>query len=886
MSRHASPHSPHRRAELAACQDVCALYHELNTSDRGLADDQVVLMRRQHGVNRLERERDTLPRCLARAFLNPFNLILIVLGVISLATDAALSSSYAHHVTTAAVIFVMVAVSGAVRLIEELRAKKAADQLGRLVRENVTVRRGGTLIEIPAEELVVGDLVTLSAGERVPADMRLVRSKDLFVSQAAITGESAAAEKHATSCAAGSTMPLTHCENLVFMATTVVGGDAEGIVVAVGADTLYGGLAGGDSVRGSFLAGTASIARVLVRFMVVLVPLIFVLIGVTGGNWLEAFVFALAVAVGLVPELLPMVVTACLAKGSLAMGRARVIVKNIDAMQGFGSIDVLCLDKTGTLTNESILLEYYLDVLGNEDARVLGAAFLNSSYHTGACNPIDNAILACETMPGRGTHFQELLAEHPKLDEIPFDHERRLTSALATRGDATVLIAKGDVESVVSRCSQVRHKDTLIPVSAGWEADVSAVVDEMRADGMKVIAVAERNLDARTTITPDDERDLTLIGYLAFFDAPKRTARASVEGLARLEVTPKVLTGDHADVATSICRRVGIPTDVVVRGAEIDAMDDAALTAAVERAHVFAELTPAHKARIVTSLRASGHIVGFLGDGLNDVPVLLAADVGISVDTAVDAAKDAADVVLLEKDLGVLERGILEGRKTFANILKYIKITASSNFGNILSIVCAGAFLPFLPMASVQILLLNLLYDILCIVLPWDNVDEDQTSAPRDWSGATLGRFMLSFGPISSLFDLATFLFLYFVFCPALCGAPYLELSDAASQAHFVALFQTGWFLESMWTQVLILHFLRTSKLPFVQSRPSAPVVLITVLGTAAFTALTFTPAAALVGLTQLPMGYFAFLFVVIVLYMVLTTVAKYRYQNTYHELI
>lgn len=663
MSRHASPHSPHRRAELAACQDVCALYHELNTSDRGLADDQVVLMRRQHGVNRLERERDTLPRCLARAFLNPFNLILIVLGVISLATDAALSSSYAHHVTTAAVIFVMVAVSGAVRLIEELRAKKAADQLGRLVRENVTVRRGGTLIEIPAEELVVGDLVTLSAGERVPADMRLVRSKDLFVSQAAITGESAAAEKHATSCAAGSTMPLTHCENLVFMATTVVGGDAEGIVVAVGADTLYGGLAGGDSVRGSFLAGTASIARVLVRFMVVLVPLIFVLIGVTGGNWLEAFVFALAVAVGLVPELLPMVVTACLAKGSLAMGRARVIVKNIDAMQGFGSIDVLCLDKTGTLTNESILLEYYLDVLGNEDARVLDAAFLNSSYHTGACNPIDNAILACETMPGRGTHFQELLAEHPKLDEIPFDHERRLTSALATRGDATVLIAKGDVESVVSRCSQVRHKDTLIPVSAGWEADVSAVVDEMRADGMKVIAVAERNLDARTTITPDDERDLTLIGYLAFFDAPKRTARASVEGLARLEVTPKVLTGDHADVATSICRRVGIPTDVVVRGAEIDAMDDAALTAAVERAHVFAELTPAHKARIVTSLRASGHIVGFLGDGLNDVPVLLAADVGISVDTAVDAAKDAADVVLLEKDLGVLERGILEGRR-------------------------------------------------------------------------------------------------------------------------------------------------------------------------------------------------------------------------------
>ena len=416
---------------------------------------------------------------------------------------------------------------------------------------------------------------------------------------------------------------------------------------------------------------------------------------------------------------------------------------------------------------------------------------------------------------------------------------------------------------------------------------VASVVDEMLQDGMKVIAVARKKIEKQDQIIPADEKDMVLIGYLAFFDAPKKTAKTSVDALKRLKVTPKILTGDQADVAVSICRRVGIPSENILTGGGLDQMTDDELSKTVEKIHVFAELTPGQKVRLVSALRQNGHTVGFLGDGINDIPALCESNVGISVDTAVDAAKDAADVVLLQKDLGVLEQGILEGRKTFTNMLKYIKITASSNFGNIFSIVCASAFLPFLPMTSLQILLLNLLYDVLCIILPWDNVDEEETLSPRDWSGKTLGRFMLFFGPISSLFDIVTFLFLYYVLCPMLCGgATYLNLADPVMQSQYVALFQTGWFLESMWTQVLILHFLRTRKIPFVQSSPSVPVICTTIAGIIVFTGITFTRSAAVFGLTRLPIRYFGFLFAVALLYMLLTTVVKTSYQKKYHELI
>ena len=878
------------RIKKYAYREASQIYQDIGVSSDGLSHEQVEAMREKYGANSFaERKNDTMIRRLRRAFINPFNVILFILGIISLVTDVFLVSNFARNATTAIIIFSMILISGAIRLIQELRAKNAAQQLNRLIHESITVRREGELIEISAEKLVVGDIVLLSAGNRVPADIRLTEVTDLFISQAAITGESAILEKNCRALSYSSLETLTQLENLAFMATTVISGKGEGIVLAVGKDTLYGSFAKPDSDdKKSFQKGANSIAWVMLRFIAVLIPIVFALLGITGGKWLESFAFALSVAVGLMPEMLPMVITACLARGSLTMSRKQTIIKDINAMQGFGSMDVLCMDKTGTLTTESILLEYYMDVLGNESSEVLDLAFLNSFYHSGVRNPIDNAILACQTMPKRETHYADLLTQYQKTDEIPFDYARKFVSTLVTdKNGESQLIMKGDISHIVARCSHVEYRDKNLPIEKGGVQSVSSVVDEMLQDGMKVIAVARKNVGQQNQITPADEEDMILMGYLAFFDAPKKTAKVSVAALKRLKVTPKILTGDQADVAVSVCRRVGISSETVLTGANLDEMADSELSAAVEKIHVFAELTPGQKVRLVSALCQNGHTVGFLGDGINDIPALCEANVGISVDTAVDAAKDAADVVLLQKDLGVLEQGILEGRKTFTNMLKYIKITASSNFGNILSIVCASAFLPFLPMTAVQILLLNLLYDVLCIILPWDNVDEEETLSPRDWSGRTLGRFMLSFGPISSLFDIVTFLFLYYFLCPMLCGgATYLNLTVPALRLQYVSFFQTGWFLESMWTQVLILHFLRTRRIPFVQSRPSAPVICITLAGIVAFTAITFTKGASLFGLTKLPRWYLVFLLIVALLYMLLTTVVKTFYQKKYHELI
>lgn len=873
-----------------AYREVSQIYQELEISGEGLSQSQVELMREKYGINSFsQRRNDTMLRLLRRAFINPFNIILLVLGIISLATDVVLVSNFARNATTAVIIFSMILISGTIRLVQELRAKNASKQLNRLIHESITVRRAGEVKEIPAEGLVVGDIVLLAAGDRVPADLRLTKVSDLFLSQAAITGESAILEKNAQAISYSNSESLTQLENLAFMATTVISGKGEGIVLAVGKDTLYGSFTKEDpDEKQSFQKGANSIAWVMLRFIAVLIPIVFILLQITGGRWLESFAFALSVAVGLMPEMLPMVITACLARGSLSMSKKQTIIKDINAMQGFGSMDVLCMDKTGTLTNESILLEYYMDVLGNESGKVLDLAFLNSAYHSGVCNPIDNAILACQTMPGHEQHFADLLMRYQKEDEIPFDYSRKFVSTLVTdkNGDCQ-LIMKGNISQIVSRCSHVEFRGEILPMEKNGMQSVASVVDEMLQDGMKVIAVARKKIEKQDQIIPTDENNMILMGYLAFFDAPKKTAKTSVEALKRLQVTPKILTGDHADVAASICRRVGISSEIILTGVDLDQMTDDELGKTVEDIHVFAELTPGQKVRIVSALRQNGHTVGFLGDGINDIPALCESNVGISVDTAVDAAKDAADVVLLQKDLGVLEQGILEGRKTFTNMLKYIKITASSNFGNIFSIVCASAFLPFLPMTSLQILLLNLLYDILCIILPWDNVDEEETLSPRDWSGKTLGRFMLFFGPISSIFDIVTFLFLYYILCPLLCGGTtYLNMVDPVMQSQYVALFQTGWFLESMWTQVLILHFLRTRKIPFVQSSPSIPVVCTTFAGIIVFTSLTFTKSAGVIGLTKLPIMYFLFLFVVVLLYMLLTTVVKNVYQKKYHELI
>ena len=877
----------HQRVLDYACADVRTLYEDFHISEEGYDREQAENSRLRYGKNILSgRASDTVLCRLRRAFVNPFTVILLVLAVISFFTDVVMASNFSRNVTTAAVILCMLITGGTVRFIQELRAKRVADRLMKMVSSVVLVRRQGSWRKVSSDELVVGDRVRLLAGDRVPADIRLTAAEDLFVSQSVLTGESAVLEKNAGSLSSGKKRSYSEYTNLVFMGSSVIGGTGEGIVLAVGEDTVYGGFPAAEVRRkNGFDRGANSIAWVLIRFMAFLVPVVFIACGLTKGNWISAFLFALSVAVGLTPEMLPMVINACMAKGSAAMGRKQTVVRNMNAMQGFGSMDILCVDKTGTLTGDRILLEYYMDILGNESRKVLELAYLNSLYHTGIRNHLDDAVLRCREMAGDAMGFRELEEQYEKLDELPFDYERRFASVLVSRGGENLVIVKGSVDEVCSRCSHVEYRGERRSMDDGGRASVHAVVDEMLEDGMKVLAVACKPLK-QGALSREDENGFTLMGYLAFFDAPKQSAAGAIDQLKKLHVGVRVLTGDHRDAAVSVCRRLGIDTVHVLTGGEMEQLTDDELPVRVERTTVFAELSPKQKAEIVQTLRANGHAVGFLGDGMNDLPAIVESDVGISVDTAAEAVREGADVVLLKKDLKVLEEGIREGRKVFANISKYIRITASSNFGNIFSIVIASVFLPFFPMTSLQLLLLNLLYDILCLVLPWDHVDEEACAGPVEWSGRTLGRFMCFFGPISSFFDILTFAYLFFVLCPAVCGGSFAALAGSGEQLSFIALFQTGWFLESMWTQVLILHLLRTRNVPFLQSRPSRPVMAVTLLGTLFFTALTFTPAGRLIGLTALPPVYFVFLAAAVLLYLLWVTLAKRWYLRRYQELL
>jgi len=875
-----------RRIVEYACAGPQALRRDFQITNEGYDPWQVEDSRRRWGANVMAgRRADTVLYRLRRAFVTPFSMILLALAGISFVTDVLLASNFSRNLTTVFIVLGMLLVSGAVRFGQELRARRVADHLTDMIATRVRVLRDGRWQELPSTELVVGDRVRLAAGDRVPADLRLIEARDLFVSQSVITGESGVQEKQAGTLRKSEVKNVTDCANIALMGSTVTGGFGEGIVLAVGENTVYGGFSGvGAGRKDGFDRGANSIARVLIRFMAVLIPVVFAAGGLTKGNWLSAFLFALSVAVGLTPELLPMVVNACLARGCAVMGKKQTVVKNINAMQGFGSMDLLCVDKTGTLTGDVVALEYYMDVLGNESARVLELAYLNSLYHTGVQNHLDEAILRCRQMPGQKERFEGLARRHPQLDELPFDYEQRLAGVLV-EGEENLLVVKGSLDEVCRRCSHVEYKGQRLPMGPDAAASVHAVADEMLEDGMKVLAVACKPMKGRTA-RPEDMQELTLLGYLAFFDAPKKTAAAAVARLRELHVGVRVLTGDQKSVAVSVCRRLGIDTDRVLTGPELEALSENDAPTRIERTAVFAELSPRQKARVVAVLRANGHTVGFLGDGMNDLPAILESDVGISVDTAAQAVKESADVILLKKDLNVLGEGIWEGRRAFCNLSKYIRITASSNFGNIVSIVIASVLLPFFPMTAVQLLLLNLLYDLLCLALPWDHVDPEACTRPLEWSGRTLGRFMRFFGPLSSIFDLLTFAWLFFVLCPAVCGGGFFQLAEEAQRLRFIALFQTGWFLESMWTQVLILHLLRTAKAPLLQSRPSRPVMLVTGLGIVLFTGLTFTPLGRLIGLTALPPVYFAFLAAMVALYLLLVSLAKGRYVKKYRELI
>lgn len=885
MEREQSMYERARRFAVMPARRVC---RELGAGADGLAPEQVRQSRRLHGENRLADQRpEGNAARLRRAFGNPFSLTLLGLGCISLVTDVLLGARADRSGWAVAIIFGMLLAGGLVRFGQELRAARLAARLGSLAGETrADVLRDGVWRSLPADELVVGDTVRLKAGEQVPADLRLVRASGLTVTQAAITGESAALPRNPAPLAEPLEGVPAEWANLLFKGSAVVNGEGVGVVFQVGEHTLYGGLRrSGRSARSGFDRGANSIAWVLIRFMAVLTPAVFLASGLVQGSWGGALLFAVSVAVGLTPEMLPMVINACLARGSAVMEKKQTLVRDINAMQGFGSMDVLCVDKTGTLTDNAILLEYYMDILGNESERALDAACLNSLYHTGGRDQLDAAVLRCAGMPGRQEHFNELAAGWRKLGEVPFDHDRRCASVLVERQGRRMLITKGSVYEVYRRCRYVEYKGQITELTDHDTQGVDAVVAELLADGMKVLAVAEKPMDGAGRCTEADERDLTLIGYLAFFDAPKKSAAQALEKLRALHVKVKVLTGDQKAVAASVCRRLGLDAARIITGAELEALGEEEYNLRVEGAEIFAELTPRQKARVVHILQENGHTVGFLGDGMNDLPAVLQADVGISVDNGVDAVRNAAQVILLKKDLNVLEQGILEGRKAFVNMSKYIRITASSNFGNICAIVAASLFLPFLPMTAVQLLVLNLLYDLICLALPWDRVEPALYSRPREWSGRTLGRFMGFFGPVSSLFDLLTFAFLYWVLCPAVCGGAFAVL-DAAGQLRFAALFQAGWFLESMWTQVLILYLLRTPKGALGQGRPSPAVVLVTGIGLAAVTAVVLSPLGGALGFGQLPPVYGLFLPGVAGLYLLLMGGAKRLFLRRWRELI
>ncbi|WP_255467304.1 magnesium-translocating P-type ATPase [Raoultibacter phocaeensis] len=676
------------------------------------------------------------------------------------------------------------------------------------------------------------------------------------------------------------------------MGTTVISGSATGIVVATGDDTVFGSIAKSldvKPVKTGFEKGVNSVSWLLIRFMFVMVPVVLFINGFTKGDWMEATLFAISVAVGLTPEMLPMIVTTCLAKGATAMSK-KTIIKNLNSIQNLGSIDILCTDKTGTLTQDKVVLEYHLDIEGNEDDRVLRHAFLNSSFQTGLRNLMDRAIIASlEEEQAEKPSLQNLSSRYRKVDEIPFDFERRRMSVVVEdEAGKTQMITKGAVEEMLVVSSYAEYHGQVVELTDEVRRFILEKVDALNEDGMRVIAVAQKT-DPRPVgaFGVDDERDMVLIGYLAFLDPPKESAQAAIAALNEHGVDVKILTGDNDKVARTVCRQVGIPVDKILTGADVDLLSDSELMREARDVQVFAKLSPQQKARIVTVLRDSGRSVGYMGDGINDAAAMRASDVGISVDTAVDVAKESADVILLEKDLMVLETGIEEGRKTYANMIKYIKMTASSNFGNMFSVLAASAFLPFMPMMSLHLVLLNLIYDLSCTVIPWDNVDKEYLDKPRAWNATSIGKFMVWIGPTSSVFDITTYLLMYFVVCPMMCGGMlFHEIADPAMQAYYIAVFQAGWFVESMWTQTLVIHMIRTPKIPFLQSRASAPVMLLTFTGIAVLTIIPFTAFGASIGLAPLPPIFFVGLAVTVVLYMALVTVAKRAYVRTYGELL
>jgi P-type Mg2+ transporter len=834
----------------------------LDSHPEGLSESEAGIRLKRYGTNEIAREKRKSPliRLLSNV-KNPLVLLLLALGTLSFLTGDR---------RAAAVILGMVVLGIVLRFFQEARADKAAEKLKAMVANTATLMRDGKETETSLRLLVPGDVVRLAAGDLVPADLRVLSAKDLFVNQAALTGEALPVEKSAAAAQAGIDNPLD-LSDICFMGSSIVSGSATAVVVVSGARTRFGSLAAGiagDRTPTSFDKGINKFTWLMLRFIVVMVPAVFLINGIIKHDWLEAFLFALAVAVGLTPEMLPMIVTVNLAKGALVMSRNKVIVKRLNAIQNFGAMDLLCTDKTGTLTEGRIVLEKYLDVFGEASEKVLHFGYLNSFHHTGLKNLMDKAILDHEELKQRLKPDEK----YRKIDEIPFDFlRRRMSVVVEDETGLNTLICKGAVDEVLDLCTRVEVKGEVTEVLPEHDAKRRQLANDLNGQGFRVLALAYKRMPGASddpVYSVKDESDLVLLGFLAFLDPPKASAAEALVKLGNLGVDVKVLTGDNELVTAYICREVGIPVERMLIGSQIQAMNDAELSDAASGVRVFARLEPDHKARIVRALQGKGRVVGFMGDGINDAPALKAADVGISVDGAVDIAKESSDIILLENSLLVMERGVLEGRRVFGNVVKYIKMAASSNFGNMFSVMGASAFLPFLPMLPIQVLANNLLYDVSQTAIPSDRVDEEWLAKPRAWTIGKILRFMLFFGPISSIFDYATFFVMLYVFD---CW-------------HNPALFHTGWFVESLCTQTLIIHIIRTNKIPFLQSRASWLLIAASVAVVALGIGLTFSPVAGALGFAPLPLAYWPYLIAMLIGYAILTQIVKAWFFKKFGE--
>lgn len=874
------------RLREAARLDGAGVYAMMASTPEGLPTAVAEERLEQYGPNEVEHERPpSWPQQLLQTFINPFILILLVIAAISFFIDVWAAAPGEADYKTVVVVLLMVIISVALGFFQEYRSNRAAEQLKQMVSNTAAVLRADRpKEELPMGQLVPGDVIHLAAGDMIPADCRIVQCIDLFASESMLTGESLPVEKTAGTQPDAATRPIVELGNLCFMGTNVVSGAATAVVVATGNDTYFGNIGRsltGKSPETSFDLGIKRVSTLLIRFMLVMVPVIFLINGLLKGDWLEALLFAIAVAVGLTPEMLPVIVTANLAKGALGMSRRKVVVKRLNAIQNIGAMDLLCTDKTGTLTIDKIVLDQHLNVHAVEDDEVLKWAYLNSFHQTGLANLMDQAIL-------EHAEVKDILnveGDFTKVDELPFDFQRRRMSViLKQRNGKHLLICKGAVEEMLDLCTHSldpgedrqlhTEQDAVVPMDAEVRAKVLETSVRLNEKGLRVLLLAIREFggDHPLTYSVKDESNLTLTGFIGFLDPAKPSARPGIEALHHLNVDVKVITGDNDTVTKKICGDVGIPVKNILLGEELDRISEEELTARVDGISIFAKMSPMQKVRVVQSLRAKGHVVGFLGDGINDAPALKEADVGITVDTAVDIAKESSDIILLEKDLTVLREGVLHGRETFGNIVKYIKMATSSNFGNVFSILGASAFLPFLPMLPIQLLAQNLLYDVSQTAIPWDTMDEDYLEKPKKWDAPAMRRFMLYIGPTSSIFDYVLFAVMFFVF--------------KANSPEHQSLFQTGWFVEGLLSQTLIVHMIRTRKVPFIQSWASAPVVALTSLIMVIGVIIPFTPIADAIGLQPLPFAYFPWLIGILLAYALLMQYAKQWYIRRFAEWI